>query len=126
MKTLIEVYKKNLNEEQTIQVFKQIRYVLSLFRETIDELYFDMENLIITEKLLSEFKKIINILISMLQEDKIKYVNFINANIPNSIKIIPEYSAISNRFDWKADDAAFYDEMYRLDWRYQYIKYKVN
>ena len=122
MKTLIEAYKKNLNEEQTIQVFKQIRYVLSLFGETTDELYFDMGNLIFTEKLLNEFKKTINILICMLQEEKLVSVNITNGNIPNIIKTIPEYSAISNKFNWKADDAVFYDEIYKLDWRYQYIK----
>lgn len=126
MKILIEAYKQDLTEEQTIHVFKQIRYVLSLFKENVDELYLNMENLVLTEKLTIELKKIITILISMIQNDKIKQVNFISSDISDVIKTIPEYSAISNRFNWKANDINLYDEIYKLDWRYQYIKIRAN
>lgn len=127
MNVLIEAYKIDLNEEQTIQVFKQIRYILSLIYDKNDlSISLDMKNLHLTNKIVKELKKIINILIIMIQEQKLKSVNLLNSEESEILKNTIEYSGISNRFHLNIEDSNGYDEIYKLDWRYQYIVERIN
>lgn len=127
MNILIEAYKSDLNEEQAIQVFKQIRYLLTLIYDKNDiAIALDMKNLHLTSKIVDELKKIFNILVIMIQERKLKNVNLLNTEESDLLKLITEYSAVSNKFHWNSEKLDKYDEVYKLDWRYQYIRQRMN
>ena len=127
MNILIEAYKLDLNEEQAIQVFKQIRYLLTLIYDKNDiAIALDMKNLHLTSKIVDELKKIFNILVIMIQERKLKNVNLLNTEESDLLKLITEYSAVSNKFHWNSEKLDKYDEVYKLDWRYQYIRQRMN